>query len=62
LQRTGNIESTEMLRTFNCGIGMTICVSAHDTDNAVAALKAMGEAPFIVGETRRGNGGVVVVD
>ncbi|HEX2583549.1 MAG TPA: phosphoribosylformylglycinamidine cyclo-ligase [Steroidobacteraceae bacterium] len=62
LQRTGNIEATEMLRTFNCGIGMTICVSQQDADKALAALKAMGETPFIVGETRRGNGGVVVVD
>jgi len=60
LQRTGNIEANEMLRTFNCGIGMTICVSQQDADKALAALKSMGETAFIVGETRRGNGGVVV--
>jgi len=62
LQRTGNIEANEMLRTFNCGIGMTICVSAQNTDKALAALKVLGETPFVVGETRRGSGGVVVVD
>ena len=60
LQRTGNIESHEMLRTFNCGIGMTLCVHASDADTTVAALKSMGEKPFVIGEVRAGHGGVVV--
>jgi len=62
LQRTGNIEANEMLRTFNCGIGMTLCIDQQEADKALSILKSMGEAAFIVGETRRGNGGVVVID
>jgi phosphoribosylformylglycinamidine cyclo-ligase len=60
LQHAGNIDATEMLRTFNCGIGMTICVSATNADKAMSILKTLGESPFVVGELRRGNGGVVV--
>ena len=37
LQRTGNIESREMYRTFNCGIGMIAIVPAASADAAVAA-------------------------
>jgi len=60
LQRTGNINEIEMLRTFNCGIGMTICVGAQNADQAMTELKSLGEFPFIVGTLRSGHGGVVV--
>ena len=30
LQRNGNVAEAEMLRTFNCGIGMVVCVAAGD--------------------------------
>jgi phosphoribosylformylglycinamidine cyclo-ligase len=62
LQQTGNIAETEMLRTFNCGVGMTICVAAADVDKALAALKALNQPAFVIGEVRRGQGGVVVQD
>ena len=32
LQRAGNIPDDEMYRTFNCGIGMTVCVAAEHCD------------------------------
>ena len=60
LQRTGNIDEHEMLRTFNCGIGMTLCIGAQEVDKAMTTLKSLGEAPFVVGEVRRGDGGVIV--
>ncbi len=60
LQRVGNLNDHEMLRTFNCGIGMTICVSKHDVDQAINVLNALGERPFVVGAIRQGNGGVVI--
>ncbi|WP_295801836.1 phosphoribosylformylglycinamidine cyclo-ligase [uncultured Microbulbifer sp.] len=49
LQEAGNIESREMYRTFNCGVGMVICVPAEDADRAIATLKGLGEDAFIVG-------------
>ncbi|MCK7597725.1 phosphoribosylformylglycinamidine cyclo-ligase [Microbulbifer sp. CAU 1566] len=60
LQEAGNIEGREMYRTFNCGVGMVICVPAADADKAVAALKDMGEDAFIVGSIEAANGGEAV--
>lgn len=60
LQRGGNIADQEMLRTFNCGIGMTVCVGPQHLDKALASLRASGEDARIIGEIRRGTGGVVV--
>lgn len=60
LRSTGNIDVHEMYRTFNCGIGMTISVAPSDTDRAIAVLKAAGEDPHVIGEVRRGSGGVII--
>lgn len=44
LQEAGNIEMTEMLRTFNCGIGMVLVVSAEQKNEVEQALKNAGES------------------
>ncbi len=49
LQEKGNISPTEMYRTFNCGIGMVICVPATETDTALGLLSAAGETAMIIG-------------
>ncbi len=50
LQENGNVEQAEMLRTFNCGIGMVICLAAHDTGKAIALLESLGEQVFEIGQ------------
>ncbi len=60
LQQAGRIEREEMYRTFNCGLGMTICVAAGDADRAMEILRRCGEQPLLVGEVRRGGHGVVI--
>ena len=60
LQQQGNINEHEMLRTFNCGVGMTICVAPENIDKAMATLQSLNEPAFLIGEVRAGNSGVVV--
>jgi phosphoribosylformylglycinamidine cyclo-ligase len=49
LQRAGNIENAEMYRTFNCGIGMVVIVSAEQTKTAIDAFKLQGETAWLLG-------------
>lgn len=49
LQRAGNIDAREMHRTFNCGIGMVICVAAEHAAAARRLLEAAGETVFQIG-------------
>ena len=48
LARTANVAAEEMLRVFNCGVGMALIVS--DVAKAMAVLQAHGEQPFLLGE------------
>ncbi len=43
LQEKGRINDQEMLRTFNCGIGMVICLPEKESDKAIALLQSEGE-------------------
>jgi phosphoribosylformylglycinamidine cyclo-ligase len=52
LQATGGISDAEMARTFNCGIGLVACVSAHDLPTVMEMWLEMGESPIILGELR----------
>jgi phosphoribosylformylglycinamidine cyclo-ligase len=47
LARAGGVAPEEMLRVFNCGVGMTLIVT--DASAAIALLEAAGEAPFLLG-------------
>ena len=50
LQNEGNIESEEMFRTFNCGVGMVVCVAEKDKDAAIQCLKTSGEIAWEIGK------------
>ena len=49
LQEQGNITATEMYRTFNCGIGMVVVVSADEQQKAIEVLQQQGETVFTLG-------------
>jgi phosphoribosylformylglycinamidine cyclo-ligase len=49
LQQQGNIETHEMRRTFNCGVGMVAVVNADDADKAIAILAKHGESAWRIG-------------
>jgi len=50
LQTQGNIEEAEMLRTFNCGIGMVLLVSAAQADAVRGTLAGAGETVHVIGQ------------
>ena len=49
LKDAGGVAAEEMYRTFNCGIGMIVCVPADQKDLAVDTLNALGETVWQVG-------------
>jgi len=53
LQENGNIETTEMYRTYNCGIGMVICVAKEEASKALNKLEALGETAYIIGNIEK---------
>ena len=50
LQQQGRVATTEMYRTFNCGVGMVIAVAADDAEQALAILRDAGEQAWRIGE------------
>ncbi|MDP8256593.1 MAG: phosphoribosylformylglycinamidine cyclo-ligase [Candidatus Alcyoniella australis] len=50
LQRSGEIETAEMNRTFNNGIGMVLIVPEQETDNISIRLEGLGEKVSVIGE------------
>ncbi|HHG90677.1 MAG TPA: phosphoribosylformylglycinamidine cyclo-ligase [Devosia sp.] len=49
LANLGGLSQSEMLRTFNCGVGMIAIVSAPGADELVTHLQAQGESAYLVG-------------
>jgi phosphoribosylformylglycinamidine cyclo-ligase len=49
LAEVGAIAPNEMLRTFNCGVGMIVVVAAKDADAVSSAFKAAGEQVTTIG-------------
>ncbi|AUQ70204.1 phosphoribosylformylglycinamidine cyclo-ligase [Phaeobacter inhibens] len=56
MAETGGIAEAEMLKTFNCGIGMILSVSADRADELVQVLEAEGETVSRLGTVTAGAG------
>lgn len=54
----GDIEEQMMYNTFNMGLGMILAVDAADVEKTMDAIKAAGEAPYVVGQIEAGEKGV----
>jgi phosphoribosylformylglycinamidine cyclo-ligase len=60
LQQAGDIDDDELLRTFNCGLGMVVVVAPEQASAVLDALNRHGEQSFIVGKIGTGSRGVVI--
>ena len=60
IQRRGPVSASEMVRVFNCGLGMVVVVDADDVDDAVNAATRSGVIATVVGHARPGTGQVVL--
>lgn len=60
LQRAGGVESAEMYRTFNMGIGMVLVVDASEVEQVVGAAEIAEFDPRVVGRITAGRGNVTM--
>jgi len=56
LKTNGSIDESEMLRTFNCGIGMTVIVPANAAASTQANLAALGLEAWPIGVVEQATG------
>lgn len=62
LAQHGQVADKEMLRTFNCGVGMIVCVAADALDTTLATLTAQGETAWQIGTiVKRGSAAVTYI-
>ncbi len=59
LARVGGMSEREMLRTFNCGVGMLVAVAADEAKQLVEHLAAAGETASVVGHLTARDGEAV---
>jgi phosphoribosylformylglycinamidine cyclo-ligase len=60
IQRRGRVHADEMVRVFNCGLGMVVALDADAADAAVSLARANGISAMMVGSIRSGKGEVVL--
>ncbi|MFK7975127.1 MAG: phosphoribosylformylglycinamidine cyclo-ligase [Halioglobus sp.] len=54
LQSQGNVDTREMYRTFNCGVGMVVCVASENAPKATELLQAAGHETWQIGKITAG--------
>jgi len=51
LERQGELSRHEMLRVFNCGVGMLLVVAREEASDVIERLEALGERAYRIGDT-----------
>ena len=62
LQKEGNIDSHEMYRVLNCGVGMVVIISKESSSQAIEHLSACGENAWLIGEVVHSKGEQVIIE
>ena len=58
IQSMGNVDTDEMYRVFNMGIGMTLVVGKNDSDRVLRTCKRNKQPAYLIGEIRKGRASV----
>jgi len=61
IQNQGNIDSAEMYRVLNCGVGMVVVISKDSSNEAINHLNACGEKAWLIGEVVQFEGEQVII-
>ena len=61
LQQQGNVALADMLTTFNCGIGMIVCVASEDETKTLETLAQQGETAYSLGDIVESEGNPAVI-
>ena len=61
IQDQGNIDSAEMYRVLNCGVGMVVIISKDSSNEAINHLNACGENAWLIGEVVQFEGEQVII-
>ncbi|HEX9940910.1 MAG TPA: phosphoribosylformylglycinamidine cyclo-ligase [Thermoanaerobaculia bacterium] len=59
LQETGEVETEEMFRVFNMGVGMVLAVGPAGLAEVLGLLRSVGQKSFVIGTVQSGGSGVV---
>ena len=62
LQKEGNIDTHEMYRVLNCGVGMVVIISKESSSQAIEHLSACGENAWLIGEVVHSKGEQVIIE
>ncbi len=60
IARLGNVDSEEMFRTFNMGIGFIIVIPPHQLDEVLKCLHIKGEKPIVIGRVCENEGRIII--
>ena len=61
IQDQGNIDSAEMYRVLNCGVGVVVVISKDSSYEAINHLNACGEKAWLIGEVVQFEGEQVII-
>ena len=53
IQQSGELDEPEMLRVFNCGVGMVLVVPAEHSSDIILRLEGLGERAYAIGAVER---------
>ncbi len=55
IEKEGNVDKEEMLKTFNCGIGYILIVDKETTNDVIKVINNLGHQAFPIGDISSGD-------